>query len=70
MRASSTSALTRYCFLDEEWARLRQQWQRHVTVGEARREVQRTHWHHLITWIHQQFIVGAVPQTVFECLAG
>lgn len=58
-----------YCFLDEERARLRGEWQRHVTLGEARREVQRTHWRHLITWMHQQFAGGAVPQTVFERLA-
>ena len=64
-----TLAWAAYCFLDEERARLRREWQRHVTLGEARREAQRTHWHHLITWIHQQFVAGAVPQTVFERLA-
>jgi hypothetical protein len=58
-----------YAFLDEERARLRLEWQRHVTVGDARREVQRTHWRHLIIWMHQQFAGGAVPQTVFERLA-
>ena len=64
-----TLAWAASCFLDEERARLRREWQRHVTGGEARREVQRTHWRHLITWIHQQFAAGAVPQTVFERLA-
>ena len=64
-----TLAWAAYCFLDEERARLRLEWQRHVTVGDARREVQRTHWHHLITWMHQQFVAGVVPQTVFERLA-
>ena len=64
-----TLAWAAYCFLDEERARLRLEWQRHVTVGEARREVQRTHWLHLITWMHQQFVAGVVPQTVFERLA-
>ena len=64
-----TLAWAAYCYLDEERARLRREWQRHVTVGDARREVQRTHWHHLITWMHQQFASGAVPQTVFERLA-
>jgi hypothetical protein len=63
-----TLAWAAYCFLDEERARLRLEWQRHVTVGDARREVQRTHWHHLITWMHQQFAAGAVPQAVFERL--
>ncbi len=64
-----TLAWAAYCFLDEERARLRQEWQRHVTVGDARREVQQTHWHHLITWMLQQFVAGAAPQTVFERLA-
>ena len=58
-----------YCFLDEERARLRLDWQRHVTIGDARREVQRRHCRHLITWIQQQFIAGAPPQAVFERLA-
>jgi hypothetical protein len=64
-----TLAWAAYCFLDEERARLRLARQQHVTLGDARREVQRTHWHHLITWMHQQFVAGASPQTVFERLA-
>ena len=58
-----------YCYLDEERARLRASWQRHVTLGEARREVQRVHWCHLISWMHQQFQTGTTPQTLFEELA-
>ncbi len=58
-----------YSYLDEERARLREQWQRHVTLGEARREVQRVHWCHLISWMHQQFQGGTTPQTLFEQLA-
>ncbi len=64
-----TLAWAAYCFLDEERARLRLEWQCHVTVGDARREVQRTHCHHLITWMQQQFVAGATPQTLFERLA-
>jgi hypothetical protein len=64
-----TLAWAVYCFLDEERARLRLEWQRQVTVGEARREVQRVHWGHLIPWMHQQFQSGTVPQTLFEQLA-
>jgi hypothetical protein len=64
-----TLAWAAYCYLDEERARLRREWQRHVTLGDARREVQRTHWHHLIRWMHQQFVAGAAPQTVYERLA-
>jgi hypothetical protein len=40
-----------------------------VTLGDPRREVQRRHWHHLITWMHQQFAIGIGLQTVFERLA-
>ena len=58
-----------YAFLEEERARLRASWQRHVTLGEARREVQRRHWRQLIEWMHQQFGAGATPETVFERLA-
>ena len=58
-----------YSYLDEERARLRERWQRHVTVGEAQREVQRRHWHHLLSWMHQEFLAGATPQALFEQLA-
>jgi hypothetical protein len=36
-------ALLAYAFLDEERVRLQQQWQRPVTIGETRREIQRLH---------------------------
>ncbi len=64
-----TLALAGYAFLDEERDRLRQAWQQHVTIGEAKREVQRVHWCHLIDWMHQQFQRGATPQTISEHLA-
>jgi len=64
-----TLALAGYAFLDEERDRLRQAWRRHVTIGDARREMQRVHWHHLITWMHQQFLAGVTPQTLSERLA-
>jgi SRSO17 transposase len=64
-----TLAWAAYCYLDEERARLRMERQCHVTLGDARRAVQRTHWHHLIMWTHQQFLAGMPPQTVFERLA-
>jgi hypothetical protein len=27
-----------------------------VTLGEARREVQRVHWRHLMGWMQEQFL--------------
>jgi SRSO17 transposase len=64
-----TLVMAAYLVLDEERARLRERWQRHVTLGEARRELQQVHWRHLIAWMHQQFLLGATPQTVAERLA-
>ena len=64
-----TLALAAYAFLDEERDRLRQEWKRHITIGDARREVQRVHWCHLIDWMHQQFQQGATPQIVSKRLA-
>ena len=58
-----------YSYLAEERARLREQWQRHVPLGEARREVQRVPWGHLISWMHQQFQGGTSPPTLLERLA-
>jgi hypothetical protein len=55
--------------LDEERARLREEWGRHVTLGETRREVQRVHWCHLISWMHQQFQAGMMPHLLYEQLA-
>lgn len=64
-----TLAWAAYTFLDEERAQLRAIWQRHVTLGEARREVQRAHWCHLIRWMHQEFLAGTTPEVVFDQLA-
>ena len=55
--------------VDEERARLREHWHRHVMLGEARRDVQRVHWCHLRSWMHQQFQTGTTPETLFELLA-
>ena len=38
-----TLAMLAYIFLEEERDRLQSQWQRHVTIGEARREIQHRH---------------------------
>jgi len=58
-----------YAFLDEERARLRNEWRRHVTIGETRREIQHAHWRHLLDWIHQQFSSGVTPQELYQLLA-
>jgi hypothetical protein len=64
-----TLVMAAYTFLDEERARLRDARQTHVTLGDARREVQRWHWRHLLDWIHQQFSSGVTPDELFPTLA-
>jgi SRSO17 transposase len=64
-----TLVMAAYAFLDEERARLRDECQAHVTLGAARREVQRWHWHHLLGWIHQQFASGVTPDELLPLLA-
>jgi SRSO17 transposase len=53
-----TLVMAAYAFLDEERARLHDEGQCHVTLGDARREVQRCHWHHVLDWIHYQSLSG------------
>jgi hypothetical protein len=64
-----TLVMAAYVFLDEERARLRDERQTPVTLGDARREVQRWHWRHLLDWIHQQFSSGVTPDELFPTLA-
>src|SRR5712692_1043009 len=49
--------------------RLRLSWQRPVTIGEARREIQRRHQRCLLEWLHDQFLSGVHPETLFELFA-
>jgi hypothetical protein len=64
-----TLAMLAYVFLEEECHRLQTQWQRHVTIGEARREIQRRHRRHLLDWLHGQFQSGVEPETLYELLS-
>jgi len=64
-----TLVMAAYVFLDEERARLREARQTHITLGDARREVQRWHWHHLLDWLHQQFSSGVTPDELRPLLA-
>jgi hypothetical protein len=64
-----TLALLAYVFLEEEQQRLRASWQRPVTIGEARREIQRRHRRHVLEWLHHQFLSGVHPETLFELFA-
>jgi hypothetical protein len=64
-----TLAMLAYVFLEEERDRLQTQWQRHVTIGEARREIQRRHRRHVLDWLHGQFQSGVEPDALYELLS-
>src|SRR6266487_1646328 len=64
-----TLALLAYVFLEEERARLQQQWQRPVTIGEARREIQRRHRRRVLDWLHDQFQSGVQPGSLYDRFA-
>ena len=64
-----TLVMAAYLFLDEERARLREARQRHVTLGEARREVQRCHRRHLIDWLSDHLEAGASRDMLYDRLA-
>jgi hypothetical protein len=55
-----------YVFLEEERHRLQQQWQCHVTIGQARREIQRRQRRHVLDWLHEQFQSGIEPDSLYE----
>ena len=56
-----TLAMLAYVFLEQEQHRLQEAWQRPVTIGEARREIQRRHRHRLFKWLYQQFLSSSFP---------
>jgi len=64
-----TLAMLAYVFLEEEQQRLHRLWQRPVSIGEARREIQRRHRRGLLTWLHDQFLSGVHPGTLFDLFA-
>jgi len=64
-----TLALLASIFLEEEQHRLQLQWQRAVTLGEARREIQRRHRRNVLQWLHDQFLSGVQPDALFNLFA-
>ena len=64
-----TLAMLAYVFLEEERTRLQAQWHCHVTIGEARREMQRRHRRQLLDWLHEQFQSGVQPDSLYELFA-
>ncbi len=64
-----TLAMLAYVFLEEEQHRLQVHWHRPVTIGEARRELQRRHRRNVLQWLHDQFLSGVQPDTLFDLFA-
>ena len=64
-----TLAMLANVFLEEEQQRLCLSWQRPVTIGEARREIQCRHRRCLLEWLHDQFLSCVHPETLFELFA-
>jgi SRSO17 transposase len=65
-----TLVMLAYYFLDRERARYQQQTNQHLTIGDAWRQVQRTHWRHFIDWLHQKFRFGLQPADLYIELTG
>lgn len=65
-----TLVMLAYYFLDQERDRYQRKSDRHLTIGDAWREVQRTHWQHFIDWIHQRFRFGNQPADLYQELVG
>jgi hypothetical protein len=62
-------ALLAGVFLEEEQARLQAKFQRPVSLGEARREIQRRQRRLVLEWLHHQFLSGVPPDTLYELFA-
>ncbi len=63
-----TLVLATYTLIEEERARLAQEQQRHVTIGEARRMLQRLHYRSLLGWIEQELHSGVDADALYERL--
>ncbi len=65
-----TLVMAAYCFLDQERDRQQRLTEQHVTLGDAWRQVQHTHWCHFIDWLHHLFKFGYQPADLYEELTG
>jgi hypothetical protein len=58
-----------FSFLEEHRVWLQTQWQRHVTLGEAKRDLQKIHHRLLAAWIADHVIQGATSEHIADLLA-
>lgn len=61
-------ALLACAFLDEARDRVQKPWQRPVTSGEMRREIQCLHQRPFLLWLRQQFQQGATDEFCLSAL--
>jgi SRSO17 transposase len=64
-----TLARLSYIFLEEERDRVHQHCQHAVTIGQARREIQRRHRRTVLNWLDGQFLSGVQPDSLYELFA-
>jgi hypothetical protein len=64
-----TLAMLAYVFLEEEQHRLQQRGPRPVTIGEARREIQRRQRRLVLLWLFEQFQSGVQPDSLYDLFA-
>lgn len=64
-----TLALAAYLLLEEQRVCLQAATDEHVTIGDARREIQRVHRRHLLDWLHRQFLDGVPQEHLYDLLA-
>lgn len=62
-------AMLAYVFLEEEQHRWQQRWQRPVTIGEARREIQRRQRRGVLRWLFEQFQSGVQADSLYDLFA-
>jgi SRSO17 transposase len=58
-----------YVFLEEQRARLMEEREEYVTIGEARREMQVVHRRNLLEWLYMRFQHGDKPDDLAALLA-
>jgi len=62
-------AMLAYVFLEEERRRLQTQEQRPITIGEARRDIQRRLRRNVLLWLRTQFQSGVQPDALYDSFA-
>lgn len=58
-----------FSFLEEHRVWLQTQWQRHVTLGEAKRDLQQIHHRLLVAWITEYVLQGTTSEHIADLLA-